>query len=240
MSSITIPTVPTTVPSSTVPSTGIRLAVPARAGAIGGLAFAASILAQNVLRASAPANDASPTEIIRYYSDHRPVALALAVLFPIGAAGLSAFVATIVSRAKGAARTPAVWGGLGAAAVIAMFAIVSATELALSTYVHRGAPDPSVVSGLWLTHMSVFGVNLMFIAIALAGLTSACVRMGLLSSAWKTVGLVGAGALGVGAMCTPAILNASPVFALAVGGFLVWGAFVVVTSISLLRHSATD
>ena len=41
-------------------------------------------------------------------------------------------------------------------------------------------------------------------------------------------------------MCTPAILNASPVFALAVGGFLVWGAFVVVTSISLLRHSATD
>ena len=60
MSSITIPTVPTTVPSSTVPSTGIRLAVPARAGAIGGLAFAASILAQNVLRASAPANDASP------------------------------------------------------------------------------------------------------------------------------------------------------------------------------------
>jgi hypothetical protein len=114
------------------------------------------------------------------------------------------------------------------------------TELALSTYVHRGAPDPSVVSGLWLTHMSVFGVNLMFIAIALAGLTAACVRMGLLSSAWKTVGLVGAGALGVGAMCTPAILNASPVFALAVGGFLVWGAFVVVTSISLLHHSATD
>ena len=123
MSSITIPTVPTTVPSSST-----RVAVPARAGAIGGLAFAASILAQNVLRASAPANDASPTEIIRYYSDHRPVALALAVLFPIGAAGLSAFVATIVSRAKGAARTPAVWGGLGAAAVIVMFAIVSATE----------------------------------------------------------------------------------------------------------------
>ena len=142
-------------------------------------------------------------------------------------------------RKERLARQPC-WGGLGAAAVIAMFAIVSATELALSTYVHRGAPDPSVVSGLWLTHMSVFGVNLMFIAIALAGLTAACVRMGLLSSAWKTVGLVGAGALGVGAMCTPAILNASPVFALAVGGFLVWGAFVVVTSISLLRHSATD
>ncbi len=150
----------------------------ARLGGIGGLVFAGSILAQNVLRASAPANDASPEKIISYYADHRAVSLALAVLFPIGAAGLAAFVATIVSRARGAARTPAVVGGLGAAALIAMFAIVSATELALSTYVHRGAPDPSVVSALWLTHMSVFGVNLMFIALALAGLAAACVAMG--------------------------------------------------------------
>ena len=46
-------------------------------------------------------------------------------------------------------------------------------SVAMSTYVHRGAPDPSVVSALWLTHMSVFCVNLMFIAVTLVGLTTA-------------------------------------------------------------------
>ena len=226
--------------STSTTSNPTGLAVSARVGAVGGLVFTASILAQNLLRASAPANDASPADIIRYYADHRATALALAVLFPIGAVGITAFVASLVARARGAARMPAVLGGLAAAALIAMFGIVSATELALSAYVHRGSPDPSVVSGLWLTHMSVFGMNLVFIGIALASLTAACVRMGLLSRAWKTAGLAGAAALGVGAACTPAILDASPIFGLAVAGFLVWGAFVVVASISMLRKAVID
>jgi hypothetical protein len=238
-SSIPTFSIPTSSTLTTTPNP-VRAAVSARAGAVGGLVFTASILAQNALRAAAPANDASPADIISFYNDHRATALALAVLFPIGAVGLTAFVGSLVARARGAARMPAVVGGLAVAALIAMFGIVSATELALSTYVHRGSPDPSVVSALWLTHMSVFGVNLMFIGIALAGLSAACVRMGLLRHAWRTAGLVGAAALGVGAACTPAILNASAIFGLAVAGFLVWGAFVVVTSISLLRHANTD
>ncbi len=233
-------TIPNTVPTTTTASSSTRFSLPARLGGIGGLVFAGSILMQNALRASAPTNDASPEKIISYYADHRSVALALAVLFPIGAAGLAAFVATVVSRARGSARMAALFGGVGATAVIGMFGIVSATELALSTYVHRGAPDPSVVSALWLTHMSVFSVNLTFIGLALAGLTAASAATGLLPRAWKTVGLFGAAALGIGAACAPAILNASPVFGVALVGFAIWAVFVVVASISLLRHAATD
>jgi len=235
--STTFPTSPSTSTPAAVASTSTRLA---RLGGVGGLVFTGSILAQNLLRASAPANDASPEKIINYYADHRAVSFALAVLFPIGAAGITAFVGSLVSRARGAARTPAIVGGLSAAALVAMFAIVTATELAMSAYVHRGAPDPSVMSALWLTHMSVFSVNEIFIAITLVGLSTACVKMGLLSPVWKKVGLVGAAGLALGAACTPAILDVSPVFGLALAGFLIWGVFVVSASISMLRRPAMD
>ena len=232
-------TPPKTLEAPTEPTFARRTRI-ARLGGVGGLVFTGSILAQNLLRASAPANDASPEKIISYYADHRAVSLALAVLFPIGAAGITTFVGSLVSRARGAARTPAIVGGLSAAALLAMFAIVTATELALSTYVHRGAPDPSVVSALWLTHMSVFCVNEIFIAITLVGLTTACVKMGVVRRIWQKAGLVGAAALGVGAACTPAILDVSPVFGLALAGFLIWGVFVVSASVSMLRRPATD
>jgi hypothetical protein len=237
MTATIAPTMALETPTGTASDRVTRVA---RLGGIGGLVFTGTILAQNLLRASAPANDASPEKIISYYADHRAVSLALAALFPIGAAGIATFVGSLVSRARGSARTPAIIGGLSAAALLAMFAIVTATELAMSTYVHRGAPDPSVVSALWLTHMSVFGVNETFIAITLVGLTTACVKMGVVRPIWQKAGLVGAAALGIGAACTPAILNVSPVFGLALAGFLVWGVFVVAASISLLRRPATD
>ena len=235
----TMPTTEMTNPSSTRAPAG-RVLPAARLGGIGGLVFTASILVQNILRASAPQNDATPEKIISWYGDHRGGSLALAVLFPIGAAGIAAFVASLVAQARGAARAPAVIGGLSAASLVAMFGVVTATDLALSTYVHRGAADPSVVSALWLTHMSLFGVNLVFIGITLAALTTACTMMGLLRPIWQKVGFVGAAALAVGAACTPAILDASAVLAIPMAGFLVWGVFVVAASISLLRKPATD
>ncbi len=234
------PTAPSETPEASTDSASDRMTRVARLGGVGGLVFIGSILAQNLLRASAPANDASPEKIIGYYADHRAASLALAVLFPIGVAGLTTFVGSLVARARGSARTPAIVAGLSAAALVATFAIVTATEIAMSTYVHRGAPDPSVVSALWLTHMSVWGVNLMFIAVTLVGLTTACVKMGIVRPVWQKAGLVGAAALGVGAACTPAILDVSPVFGLALVGFLIWNVFVVSASISMLRRPITD
>ncbi len=241
MSTATIPTISTdhlTNPA-TAPSTS-RTLFTARAGGIGGLVFAGTILLQNALRSGAPANDASPEKIISYYADHRGVAVALAVLFAFGVLGITTFVGSLVAQASGKARMPAAVGALAVGALLAMFGIVSATEFALSTYVHRGAPDPSVVSGLWLTHMSVFNVNLIFIAVALASLTAASAAMGLISRKWNVVGPLGALALAVGAATTPAIVDGSPIFGVALAGFLVWAVFVVVTSISLLRRPATD
>ena len=105
------PTAPSETPETPTDSSSARMTRVARLGGVGGLVFIGSILAQNLLRASAPANDASPEKIIGYYADHRAASLALAVLFPIGVAGLTTFVGSLVSRARGAARTPAIVAG---------------------------------------------------------------------------------------------------------------------------------
>ena len=184
--------------------------------------FVASVIAQNVLRAQYPANDASATKVMSFYADHRSLTLVLAVLFPIGLVGLAGFVGTLVARvAHGrgphARRSP---GLVGAAGIVGNFTILLAADTAISGYVHRGAADPAVVEGLWVFHNAVFGVLLASIGIALAGLAIACAKHGLLTARWKTAGLVGAALLLVAATTTPAIIDAGPTMLLGLVGFV--------------------
>ena len=85
-------------------------------------------------------------------------------------------------------------------------------------------------------HNAVFGLLLACIGIALVGLTHASATTGLLSTRWQRAGLVGGGLLLVGAMTTPAIIDASPTMFIGVAGFVVWVAFVIRTSVALLRQ----
>ena len=171
-------TTPTTTPNPT-PTTGAGpgpttdrpapgVARLARLGGIAGLVFAGSVLAQNVLRAEYPANDASATKVMAFYAEHRSLALVLAVLFPIGLAGIAGFVGALVTRvAHGGARVPAVAGLIGAAGIVGNFTMLLAADTAISGYVHRGTADRAVVEGFWVFHNAVFGVLLASIGIAL-------------------------------------------------------------------------
>jgi len=208
----------------------------ARVAGIGGLVFVGTVLVQNALRAKFPANDAPAEEVMRYYADHRGVTVALAALFAVGCVGIVTFLGGVVARAaQGPRRGLAIAGGVSGAAILGMFSVMVALDIAIAGYVHRGAPDSSVVEGLWVLHNSVFGVLLAAIGITLACLTTACAACGLLSPKWKGAGIVGGALLLAGAATAPAIVDGSPTMFIGVLGFVVWVVFVATTSVNLLR-----
>ena len=209
-------------------------------GGIGGLVFVATVIVQNSIRGlSAPPDDALPAKVIHFYATGRTSTLVLAALFPLGAAGLAAFIGVLGSRLLGGAtRAPAVAGILGAAGIFATYTMLIASDGALAGYVHRGGTDPGVVSALWVTHNAVFGVLLVSIAVALAGLTAAASEAGLVGRTWKPVGAIGALALAVTGAASPALLDGSPVVGLGLAGFLVWVGFVANSAVGFLRHPA--
>ena len=113
--------------------------------------------------------------------------------------------------------------------------MLTAADVAIGGYVRRATADVSVVEGMWVLHNAIFGFLLALIGIALVGLTQACSKSGLLSKRWGTAGIVGGGLLLAGATTTPAIVEGSPTMFIGVAGFVVWLAFVIRTSVALLR-----
>ncbi len=232
--STSAPTLSTTTTSTTSFGSVVH---PGRLAGIGGLVFAGSVIVQNALRSTFPTNDASATEVVKYYADHRSVTLALAVLMPLGLVGLTTFLGGVLTRvARGAGRAVAVAGAFGAAGIIATFTMLTAFDLGIAGYIHRGTPSVDVVDGMWVAHNAVFGLLLACIGIALVGLTHASATGGLISTRWKQAGLVGGVLLLAAAMTTPAIIDGSPTMFIGVAGFVVWIGFVIRTSVALLRR----
>lgn len=214
-----------------------RLAPAGLVGGIGGLTFVLSVIVQNGLRAGFPANDASAAHVIAYYGSHRGVSITLAVLFPIGALGLAAFLGTMLARlGRGDQRAAAYGGAFGAAGIIGTYTMLIATDLTIAGYVHRGGAALDVVDGLWVLHNAIFGVLLAWLGIALAGLSAAAAASGQMATWWKALGLFGGVLLLIAAATTPAIIDASSTMFVGFAGFLIWLAFVTVSSIALLRH----
>ena len=210
---------------------------PGLLGGIGGLVFVGSVLAQNAIKAKFPAIDVGAAEVVKYYADHRTVTLALAVLMPIGLVGLTTFLGAVIARvARGAGRAVAVTGAFGAAGIIATFTMLTAFDVAIAGYIHRGAANVAVVDGMWVVHNAVFGFLMASIGVALAALAHASVASGLLSARWNKAGLVGGGLLIACAATTPAIIDGSPTMFIGFAGFVVWVAFVIRTSVALLRQ----
>lgn len=217
---------------------GSRLAPASVVGGVGGLVFVVTVVVQNVLRAvDLPANNASATSVSAYYAAHHVTSIFLAALYPLGAVGLAAFVGALLSKLLSpAVRAPALAGALGAAGIIATYTMTLASDTALAQYVHRGHPAADVVSAMWITHNAIFGVLLVSIGVALAGLSAACAGAGLLPTSWKRFGLLGAVALLVAGGCTPALVDGSKVIVVGLVGFISWLLFVASAATALLRR----
>ena len=234
----TAPTARTAAMTGATPAADARTSVrPGLLGGIGGLAFVGSVVVQNALRSRFPTNDAGAAEVMKYYADHRAVTLALAVLMPIGLVGLTTFLGAVLGRARGAARAAGITGAFGAAGIIATFTMLCAFDLGIAGYVHRGQAALATVDGLWVVHNAVFGLLLASIGIALAGLSRAAAVSGLISGRWNKAGFIGAALLLIGATTTPAIIDGSPTMFVGVAGFVIWLAFMIRTSVALVRRA---
>lgn len=213
-----------------------------RAAGVGAIGFATLVIAQNVLRASAPQPGADLDEVVTYFSDHRTVTVVLLTTFIASLACLTMFIGgTLRQLLDSRRRGWAIFGWVGASSIIALFASVMASEQAMTVVASGSNPDSSAVSALWAFHNSVFTVNLMFIGIALLGLSRATIAAGLTPRAFRYLAPIGAALLAAGTLAGPYIAagDAMPVFGVSVLGFVVWLAFLVTTGTRLVRSEAS-
>ncbi|HEX3426695.1 MAG TPA: hypothetical protein VHT30_11225, partial [Acidimicrobiales bacterium] len=143
-------------------------------GAAGGLVFAATLVAQNIIRASEPSFASGPAKVTSYFLHHRVAALVPLGLFPIGMLAFLVFVAVIWTNAQG--REGRFWanvGALGATSISALFALVNVTEIVLTAKAASLGASRDIVQALWAVHAAAFGLDLAAIAVALVGLSAA-------------------------------------------------------------------
>ena len=107
-------------------------AVSGRLAGAAGLIFAVTLVADNIIRASAPGQGASPAQVTEYFLHHRVAALVPLGLNTFGVA-LFPFVAALWAMAR--AERTRWWAGTGALAVAtiaALFGVVTTTEIVLT------------------------------------------------------------------------------------------------------------
>lgn len=218
------------------PEATARLVPSGLLGGIGGLLFVVLVVVQNAIRSGFPMADDGAAEVTEYYAAHRGMSVLLGALFPAGALGLVLFLAALVSRvAAGRTRAAGIAGAIGGVGIAAGFTMVTATDIALAEYIHRGDPAASVVDALWVLHTAVFAVLLIWIGVTVAALTAASAAAGILHTAWRAAGLLAGIALLVAGGSAFGVLGGSGVLFVGLAGFAVWAVFVVVASIHLLR-----
>src|SRR4051812_27034419 len=73
--------------------------ISARLAGAGAITFAATVLAQNVIRgASVPGNGASSADILTHYTEHRPVTFVLVATYVLSGIGLALFLGGVMRR----------------------------------------------------------------------------------------------------------------------------------------------
>jgi hypothetical protein len=201
-----------------------------------GLIFAATLVADNLIRASAPGQGASPAQVTAYFADHRVAALVPLGLFAAAAPAFFAFVAAFWARATAEhTRWWAGTGALGAAFIAAMFGVLTITEIVLTAKAGSLAASPAVTQALWAVHGAAFGLDMAAIAVALLGLSRAAAAMRLIPSWLALAAWPAAAVLLTASVFTVALVNGGPWVAVGTAGFVVWLVFVVIASISLVR-----
>jgi hypothetical protein len=211
-------------------------AAPGRLAGAAGLIFAASLVADNLIRAFGPGQGASPAQVTDYFLHHRVAALVPLGLFAAAVPSFFPFIAAFWARAKThQTRWWAGTGALGAAFIAAMFGVLTITEIVLTAKAGYLAASPAVVQALWAMHGAAFGLDLAAIAVTLIGLSRAAAEMRLIPSWLALATWPGAACLLVASVFTVALVNGGPWIAVGLVGFVVWLLFVIIASISLLR-----
>ena len=210
-----------------------------RLAGAGAITFAVTVIAQNFIRgASAPAMGASTHEILTHYSGDHPISFVLAATYVLSGLGMAVFLGGALRRLLRTDRAGwALTGLAGAVSVMALFAVVVASEQALAVVAQQGNPDPGAIDALWALHNSVFTVLDFSIAIALLGLSRAGVAAGMTPRVFARLAPLGTLLLLVGTLTGPATAAGDTMafFAITVAGFVIWLSFLIATGVRLVR-----
>jgi hypothetical protein len=209
--------------------------VSGRLAGAAGLIFAVTLVVDNLIRASAPGQGASPAQVTEYFVHHR-----VAALVPLGlnTFGVAIFVFAAALWARATAERTRWWAGvcaLGVATIAALFGVVTATEIVLTAKAGSLAASPAVVQALWALHGAAFGMDMAAVAVALVGLSQAAAAMRLIPSWLALAAWPGAACLLTASAFSVALVNGGPWVAVGTVGFVVWLVLVIAVSISLLR-----
>jgi hypothetical protein len=206
---------------------------------LGGIAFVAIVILQNLIRGtSAPGNGATGDQVIRFYAGHRGITFVLIATFVASGAGLAIFLGGALRRLIHSNR--AAWaytGAVGAIGIFVLFSVEVGCEQALSVAATTKTPDPGAVSALWALHNSVFTVLWLSIGVALLGLARAGVAAGITPRVFERLAPVGSALLAIACVAGPAVAagDAMAFFAVGLVGFLIWLAFLTATGLRLVR-----
>ena len=210
---------------------------PTRLAGFGALAFVAVVILQNLVRgSSAPGNGASASEVLDHFADTRGITFLLVCTFVVSAVSLATFLGGTMRR-LGASTGWAGTGYLGGAGILILFGVSLASEQALSVIAHGDDPDLAAVSALWALHNSVFTVLLLFLGIALFGLSRAGVAAGITPRVFGWLAPVGSVMLAISCAAGPATAagELGGIFGLGLIGFVIWLAFLAATGFRLVR-----
>ena len=214
---------------------------PTRLAGFGALAFVTVVILQNVVRgSSAPGNGASASEVVDHFAETRGITFLLVCMFVVSGISLATFLGGTMRRLATSTRPG--WAGtgyLGGAGILILFGVLLASEQALSVVAHSDHPDLAAVSALWALHNSVFTVLLLFIGIALFGLSRAGVAAGITPRAFGWLAPLGTVMLAISCAAGPGIAagELGGLFGLGLIGFLIWLAFVATTGLRLVRRT---
>ncbi len=206
-----------------------------RWGGYAGIAFALSVIVQNLLRSSfAPSGDASAADIRSYVVDDRWVIQTTVPLVAINVVFLLLFVATLYRRTQDG--PGAVWarvGLVGATGVLALFLTAVAVEMTLAA--QGSSLSPELTETLWALHNAVFACAFLGVGTALLGFSLASVPVGLLPRAYRIVGPVAAALMIITAGAGVAVTEGSSVLFVGLVGFLGWLVFLFISGTRLAR-----
>lgn len=207
------------------------------------IVFVVVLIIQNVLRsASAPANDASPADILRYVDSSQAMLSVLLALFVPGLLALFGFVSGFLARARrlGIDSPWTTFGLVGVILIGALFSASNAIEAALVATAPQLTADAGLVSLLWRLHTALFALNFAAIGAALLGLSRVSAAAGLVNRPIAMMALLGAALLFAGAIPVVAVAGGSGWFYVALPGFGLWIVWLAATGIGLIRTASTD
>lgn len=211
----------------------------ARVGGIAALAFAVGVALQNgVFLVGTPESGTDLGEAASWYAANRARTMAATAIVGLNIPCILVFAAMLreLGRESAPARRWLNVGMLGAAAMVGVFSIVAAGQIASLLFAEAGATD--AFAAVWALHNAAFAVNISVLGTAFLGFALGAHAAGVTSSWQRTAGVVGAALLLVTGLANAFVAEGSPVVFVGFAGFVLWLVWLVTAGIQLVRQPA--